>query len=129
MHLQISHLGIMENLTNVVDRALDALNPPRRGGGLAHLPPLVQDLRTLGHRDPKRSPGAGTRLGVHDSGWASGARTRLGVQDSGQALGARTQLSPYLLTPLRGLGLGLGTQNRLQEPPFALGVYVVLAAP
>jgi hypothetical protein len=32
MHLQISHLGIVQNLTNVVDQAMNALNPSQGEG-------------------------------------------------------------------------------------------------
>jgi hypothetical protein len=49
MHLQVICLGIMKYLLVVLDRALDALDPPKvgEGGGLVHLPPWVRGLGAL----------------------------------------------------------------------------------
>jgi hypothetical protein len=39
MHLQVPCLGVIEDLANVVDRALDGPDPLGGGGALEHLPP------------------------------------------------------------------------------------------
>jgi hypothetical protein len=79
MHLQVICLGIMKYLLVVLDRALDAPDPPKggEGGGLVHLSPWVRGLGALGPHDPKQPLGAATRwhLGMLDSGWVLGDGT------------------------------------------------------
>jgi hypothetical protein len=88
----------VEDLTNVVDQALDASDPAEEevGGGTLHLSPLARDQGSLGPRGPKHPTGVGSRqhFGLRDLGWAPGARTQwpLGPQGPRWTPGARTHL-------------------------------------
>jgi hypothetical protein len=93
MHLEIPCLGIVENLTDVVERSLYSPDPPR--GGPVDQSPLAREPRALGSQDPKTPLRARTwwRVESRDPKWLPevGTRRLLGPRDPKQPLGAETQ--------------------------------------
>jgi hypothetical protein len=82
MDLQVPCLGLVEDLTDVVHRALDGPDPPRGGGGSDASLSMGLGAGAVGPLDPKGPQRSGTLglLGHQGLNWPPGARTRLPPQ-------------------------------------------------
>jgi hypothetical protein len=103
MHLQISYLDIMEDLTNVVDQSLNSPDPPR---GVRWI-----DLHWVGTRG-LLVPGTRGHLQELGPGGVLAVETQSGLRDLGPG-SSLVELPGPLREP--GPDLGFGAQGGLRE--------------